>query len=56
MRSVTGIGFPLCPFAFILSFGFILLAISFVLAIVRQFHPSGDARKPVDPIKGGEQV
>lgn len=56
MSSVTGIGFPLWPFAFILSFGFILLAISFVWAIVRQFHPSGDERKPVDPIKGGEQV
>jgi TRAP-type C4-dicarboxylate transport system permease small subunit len=37
--SVTGIGFPLWPFALILSAGFILLALSFLWKILRLFVP-----------------
>ena len=42
MSSVSGVGFPLWPFALIMSIGFILLALSFVWAIVRDlvgYHP-----------------
>jgi TRAP-type C4-dicarboxylate transport system permease small subunit len=35
--SVTGIGFPLWPFALILSLGFILLAVSYLWKILRLF-------------------
>ena len=43
MSSVSGIGFPLWPFALILGVGFILLAVSFLWAIVREiadYHPA----------------
>ena len=36
MSSVSGVGFPLWPFALIMSVGFILLALSSVWAIVRE--------------------
>ena len=35
--SVSGFGFPVWPFAFLFSAGVILLALSFVWAIVRQY-------------------
>lgn len=50
--SVSGVGFPLWPFALILVIGFALLAISFIWAIVREcadYHPA----PPAGP--GGEQ-
>lgn len=37
MSSVSGVGFPLWPFAFILAMGFALLSLSFLWSIVRQF-------------------
>lgn len=37
MSSVTGVGFPLWPFALITAIGFALLAFSFLWSIVRQF-------------------
>lgn len=56
MSSVTGIGFPLWPFALILSLGFILLALSFVWAIVRQFHaPKQGTPSVPDSENGGGQ-
>jgi TRAP-type C4-dicarboxylate transport system permease small subunit len=39
MSSVTGIGFPLWPFALLFSLGFVLLSLSFLWSIVRQFVP-----------------
>lgn len=35
--SVSGVGFALWPFAFILAFGFALLSFSFLWSIVRQY-------------------
>jgi TRAP-type C4-dicarboxylate transport system permease small subunit len=46
MSSVTGVGFPLWPFALILSAGFILLALSFlrkILCTVTGIDPTTDA-------------
>lgn len=51
MSSVSGVGFPLWPFALIMAGGFALLSLSFVWAIVRQFcapakteeHPAPDS-------------
>ncbi|NLT14762.1 MAG: TRAP transporter small permease [Clostridiales bacterium] len=37
MSSVTGVGFPLWPFALITAVGFALLALSLLWAIVRQY-------------------
>jgi TRAP-type C4-dicarboxylate transport system permease small subunit len=37
MSSVTGVGFPLWPFALITAVGFALLALSLIWAIVRQY-------------------
>lgn len=37
MSSVTGVGFPLWPFALIMSVGFAILAIAFIWSIVRQY-------------------
>jgi TRAP-type C4-dicarboxylate transport system permease small subunit len=37
MSSVSGVGFPLWPFALILSIGFALLAFSFLWSIVREY-------------------
>lgn len=55
MSSVTGIGFPLWPFAFILSLGFLLLALSFVWAIVRQFCAPKQTPPAPDFENGGDQ-
>lgn len=51
MSSVSGIGFPLWPFALILGVGFILLAISFLWAIVREitdYHPAAPGGPEAD--------
>lgn len=60
MSSVSGVGFPLWPFALILVIGFILLGLSFVWAIVREIvgyqppAPAGpEADAPVEE-EGGE--
>jgi TRAP-type C4-dicarboxylate transport system permease small subunit len=45
MSSVTGIGFPLWPFAFILSAGFILLSLSFLWKIVRPLTDSVESKE-----------
>ena len=55
MSSVTGVGFPLWPFAVILSVGFVLLAVSFVWDIVRLALNKKVPGPAADPIKGGEQ-
>lgn len=55
MSSVTGVGFPLWPFAVILSVGFVLLAVSFVWDIVRLVLNKKVPGPAADPIKGGEQ-
>ena len=55
MSSVTGVGFPLWPFAFILSVGYVLLALSFVWDIVRRVLGKDVPGPAADPIKGGEQ-
>lgn len=46
MSSVSGVGFPLWPFALILAIGFALLLLSFLWSIVRQYAIK-------DSIKGG---
>lgn len=51
MSSVTGIGFPLWPFALIMAVGFAMLAVSFLWAIVRlRFAPKADHSE-----EGGER-
>lgn len=50
MSSVSGIGFPLWPFALMTAVGFALLAISFLWAIVRQYAAPAKTEE-----KGGEQ-
>lgn len=40
MSSVSGVGFPLWPFALITAIGFALLAFSFLWSIVRQYAKS----------------
>ena len=50
MSSVSGVGFPLWPFALIMAVGFALLAVSFLWAIIRQYA----APEHPEP-KGGEQ-
>ena len=55
MSSVTGVGFPLWPFALILSVGYVLLALSFVWDIVRRVLGKNVPGPAADPIKGGEQ-
>jgi TRAP-type C4-dicarboxylate transport system permease small subunit len=39
MSSVTGIGFPLWPCGLLFSLGFVLLSLSYVWSIIRQFVP-----------------
>ena len=51
MSSVSGVGFPLWPFALITAVGFALLAFSFLWSIVRQYAKSNKPEKPM----GGEQ-
>lgn len=41
MSSVSGIGFPLWPFALILAVGFALLSFSFLWCIIRQYGIKG---------------
>ena len=59
MSSVSGVGFPLWPFALIMSVGYILLALSLILHIVRTvsgYQPpqaaaegeAGDIESPID--------
>ena len=55
MSSVTGVGFPLWPFALILSVGYVLLAVSFVWDIVRRVLGKNVPGPAADPIKGGGQ-
>ena len=56
MSSVTGVGFPLWPFALILSVGFALLAVSFLWAIVRQFcGPKTEERPAPGTENGGDR-
>ena len=61
MSSVSGVGFPLWPFALILVIGFVLLALSCLWAIVREFagyqrpNPNGPgAEGPEVEEEGGE--
>ena len=58
MSSVSGVGFPLWPFALILSVGFVLLALSFIWAIVREitgYQPPAPAGPDAPEIEeGGE--
>ncbi|MDR1766203.1 MAG: TRAP transporter small permease [Lachnospiraceae bacterium] len=43
MSSVTGVGFPLWPFALVLALGFALLAVTFLWSIFRLYlGPKGD--------------
>ena len=55
MSSVTGVGFPLWPFAFILAFGFGLLALSFLWNITRRFKMRDRENGPPkgEPEEGG---
>lgn len=50
MSSVSGVGFPLWPFALMTAIGFALLAISFLWSIVRQYAKSNKTES-----EGGEQ-
>lgn len=50
MSSVSGVGFPLWPFALMTAVGFALLAISFLWSIIRQY-----ARPEGTKTEGGEQ-
>ncbi len=61
MSSVSGVGFPLWPFALILGIGYILLLLSLILHIVREVSgyqpppPAGgppDAPPPMEDEKG----
>ena len=60
MSSVSGVGFPLWPFALIMSVGFILLALSFLWAIVRDLAgyqppaPADPMADQADTTEGGE--
>lgn len=51
MSSVSGIGFPLWPFALVTAVGFALLVVSFLWAIVRQYA----GPQTTEAEKGGEQ-
>ena len=51
MSSVSGVGFPLWPFALIMVIGFVLLTISFVWAIVREVV----GYKPAPPAEPGKE-
>lgn len=60
MSAVSGVGFPLWPFALILVIGFVLLTISFLWAIVREVvgyqpppPPGPDGGAPVEE-EGGD--
>lgn len=60
MSSVSGVGFPLWPFALIMSVGFILLALSSVWAIVREvtgYEPPAraDGAGGAENSEGGEK-
>ena len=50
MSSVSGVGFPLWPFALMTAVGFALLSISFLWSIVRQYAKSNKTEP-----EGGEQ-
>lgn len=57
MSSVSGVGFPLWPFALIMSVGFILLALSFIWAIIRDvtgYQPPAPPA-PGQSAEGGDQ-
>ena len=61
MSSVSGVGFPLWPFALIMAGGFALLALSFLWAIVREvagYQPPAPADPAMDEMpnqsEGGE--
>ncbi len=60
MSSVSGVGFPRWPFALIMSVGFILLALSFLWAIVRDLAgyqppaPADPMADQADTTEGGE--
>lgn len=61
MSSVSGVGFPLWPFALIMAVGFILLALSFLWAIIREvtgYQPPAPADPMMDELsentEGGE--
>ncbi len=53
MSSVTGVGFPLWPFALIMSVGFALLALSFIWAIVKQYAMKDEHAAESASLKGG---
>ena len=63
MSSVSGVGFPLWPFALIMSIGFIMLAFSFGWAIARDivgYHPAipdpnAPAEDAAEPEEGGDK-
>ena len=60
MSSVSGVGFPLWPFALIMAVGFVLLVLSFLWAIVRECvgyqSPQQKDEVPGEPgTEGGEQ-
>ena len=58
MSSVSGVGFPLWPFALIMSVGYILLALSLIFHIVRTVSgyqpPQPDENKKDTPVENQE--
>ncbi len=54
LSSVTGFGFPLAPFDFILAFGFFLIAVCFLWSIVRVMAPKVDIEPEKKAEGGGE--
>ena len=60
MSSVSGVGFPLWPFALILAVGFVLVGVSFVWAIIREIAgyqppaPGGPEAETPATEEGGE--
>lgn len=54
MSSVSGVGFPLWPFALITGLAFAMLAVSFLWDIVRKFVLKKGSSAP-NPANGGDQ-
>lgn len=59
MSSVSGVGFPLWPFALILIIGFVLLAVSLIWAIVREcvnYQPAAPEDGDTSNLEEGGEV
>ncbi|NTV90192.1 MAG: TRAP transporter small permease [Clostridiales bacterium] len=53
MSSVTGVGFPLWPFALMTVVGFLMLALSFLWSIIKQYAMKDQKIAETTGLKGG---